>query len=286
MSVRSALGRRGRLAAARRALRAPGLGMDLGGGTHHAGRDFARGSASSTTSSRRWSDCAPRARPAGARRRLRRPPGRRHRTDARAGPRRVRAFPARRTQLPVRADPLGPRHRPGDGHDRRRRTSRRCPTRWARHSRRGADIAFFLAGADPWEGDRLGRLALTKDGLRPATTRPRPPRRRARRSSSCSPAATRRTSRDTVDINAATVAAVAARDGVLKLTLFRGRSDNGSTRPLHGRGRGSIPSPPSTGPFRVRFGYAGGSGRDRRGDVAARLPPSTSTATASRRGRR
>src|SRR3712207_5282150 len=28
------------------------------------------------------------------------------------------------------------------------------------------DIAFFLAGADPWEGDRLGRLALTKDGLR------------------------------------------------------------------------------------------------------------------------
>ena len=30
----------------------------------------------------------------------------------------------------------------------------------------GADIAFFLAGADPWEGDRLGRLALSKDGLR------------------------------------------------------------------------------------------------------------------------
>ena len=29
-----------------------------------------------------------------------------------------------------------------------------------------ADFAFYLAGADPWEGDRLGRLALTKDGLR------------------------------------------------------------------------------------------------------------------------
>jgi acetoin utilization deacetylase AcuC-like enzyme len=29
-----------------------------------------------------------------------------------------------------------------------------------------ADLAFFLAGADPWEGDRLGRLALTKAGLR------------------------------------------------------------------------------------------------------------------------
>jgi acetoin utilization deacetylase AcuC-like enzyme len=27
------------------------------------------------------------------------------------------------------------------------------------------DIVFFLAGADPWEGDRLGRLALTKHGL-------------------------------------------------------------------------------------------------------------------------
>ena len=30
----------------------------------------------------------------------------------------------------------------------------------------GQDIAFFLAGADPWEGDRLGRLSLTKAGLR------------------------------------------------------------------------------------------------------------------------
>src|SRR3954454_1831417 len=29
-----------------------------------------------------------------------------------------------------------------------------------------ADIVFFLAGADPWESDRLGRLALTKAGLR------------------------------------------------------------------------------------------------------------------------
>ncbi len=28
------------------------------------------------------------------------------------------------------------------------------------------DIAFFLAGADPWVGDRLGTLALTKAGLR------------------------------------------------------------------------------------------------------------------------
>lgn len=27
------------------------------------------------------------------------------------------------------------------------------------------DLAFYLAGADPYEGDRLGRLSLTKDGL-------------------------------------------------------------------------------------------------------------------------
>lgn len=32
--------------------------------------------------------------------------------------------------------------------------------RWAR-----PNLVFYLAGADPWEGDRLGRLALTKAGL-------------------------------------------------------------------------------------------------------------------------
>ena len=29
-----------------------------------------------------------------------------------------------------------------------------------------ADLVFYLAGADPFEGDRLGRLGLTKEGLR------------------------------------------------------------------------------------------------------------------------
>jgi acetoin utilization deacetylase AcuC-like enzyme len=28
------------------------------------------------------------------------------------------------------------------------------------------ELVFYVAGADPWEGDALGRLALTKDGLR------------------------------------------------------------------------------------------------------------------------
>ncbi len=32
--------------------------------------------------------------------------------------------------------------------------------RWAQ-----PELVFFLAGADPWEGDRLGRLSLTKPGL-------------------------------------------------------------------------------------------------------------------------
>jgi acetoin utilization deacetylase AcuC-like enzyme len=32
--------------------------------------------------------------------------------------------------------------------------------------RTAPDVAFYLAGADPYEGDRLGRLALTKPGLR------------------------------------------------------------------------------------------------------------------------
>ena len=30
----------------------------------------------------------------------------------------------------------------------------------------GADLAFYIAGADPYEGDRLGRLSVTKEGLR------------------------------------------------------------------------------------------------------------------------
>ena len=31
---------------------------------------------------------------------------------------------------------------------------------------RGVDLAFYIAGADPFEGDRLGRLAVSKEGLR------------------------------------------------------------------------------------------------------------------------
>jgi acetoin utilization deacetylase AcuC-like enzyme len=38
---------------------------------------------------------------------------------------------------------------------------------WAQaaRDRARAPLAIYLAGADPWEGDRLGKLALTKEGL-------------------------------------------------------------------------------------------------------------------------
>ena len=58
------------------------------------------------------------------------------------------------------------------------------------------DLVFFLAGADPWEGDRLGRLAMTKAGLRERDALVLDTAARAAcRSASYSPAATPRTSR-------------------------------------------------------------------------------------------
>jgi acetoin utilization deacetylase AcuC-like enzyme len=74
-----------------------------------------------------------------------------------------------------------------------------------------ADFAFYLAGADPWEGDRLGRLALSKRGLR---TRDELALDRllATDARVCVVLAGGYAVdvRDTVEINAATVAAVAA----------------------------------------------------------------------------
>ena len=74
------------------------------------------------------------------------------------------------------------------------------------------DIAFYLAGADPWEGDRLGRLALTKAGLLARDERVLD-RLRAAGIPVCVVLAGGYAEdvRDTVDINAATAAAVAAR---------------------------------------------------------------------------
>jgi acetoin utilization deacetylase AcuC-like enzyme len=75
-----------------------------------------------------------------------------------------------------------------------------------------AELAFYLAGADPWEGDRLGRLALTKAGLL-ARDELVLDRLRAAGAAVCVVLAGGYADdvRDTVDINAATAGAVARR---------------------------------------------------------------------------
>jgi acetoin utilization deacetylase AcuC-like enzyme len=75
--------------------------------------------------------------------------------------------------------------------------------------RAGAELAFYLAGADPWEGDSLGRLALTKAGLR-ARDELVLDRLRDAGAAVCVVLAGGYAEdvRDTVDIHAATVAAV------------------------------------------------------------------------------
>ena len=74
------------------------------------------------------------------------------------------------------------------------------------------DLAFYLAGADPWEGDRLGRLSLSKGGLR-ARDELVLDRLRDAGARVCVVLAGGYAEdvRDTVDINAATAAAVARR---------------------------------------------------------------------------
>ena len=76
------------------------------------------------------------------------------------------------------------------------------------------ELAFYLAGADPWHGDRLGRLALTKEGLL-ARDELVLDRLRAAGAAVCVVLAGGYAEdvRDTVDINAATVAAVARSSG-------------------------------------------------------------------------
>jgi acetoin utilization deacetylase AcuC-like enzyme len=75
-----------------------------------------------------------------------------------------------------------------------------------------ADFAFYLAGADPWEGDRLGKLSLSKAGLRERDERVLD-RLLETGARVCVVLAGGYADdpRDTVDINAATVQAVAAR---------------------------------------------------------------------------
>jgi acetoin utilization deacetylase AcuC-like enzyme len=202
----------GTIAAARCAL-AAGVGMNLGGGTHHAGRAFARGYCV-------FNDVAVALS--------------RVRADGRAA--RALVVDCDVHQGDGTADLLGPD--PGcftlSLHGARNYPFQRIPsdldvdlpggTGDGRYlaaldealdyalPRARPDVAFYLAGADPWEGDRLGRLSLTKAGLR-ARDELVLDRLRALGVPACVVLAGGYADdvRDTVDIHAATVAAVAAR---------------------------------------------------------------------------
>ena len=155
----------GTVAAAREALTA-GVGMNLGGGTHHAGRDFARGYCV-------FNDVAVAAgvlRSAGLARRVLVVDCDVHQGDGTADllagdpdaftlsihGRRNYPFQRIASDLDVDVDT-------GAGDDEY--LSLLAPALEQALASGPFDIAFYLAGADPWEGDRLGRLSLTKAGL-------------------------------------------------------------------------------------------------------------------------
>jgi acetoin utilization deacetylase AcuC-like enzyme len=206
----------GTLAAARGALR-HGIGMNLGGGTHHAGRDFARGYCL-------FNDVAvtlTRLRAEGLARRALVVDCDVHQGDGTAqllGPdpdaftlslHGARNYPFERIPSDLDVDLPSATGDPDYLAALATALDEAIPA--AR-----ADVAFYLAGADPWEGDRLGRLALTKPGLR-ARDEHVLDRLLATGAAVVVVLAGGYAPdlRDTVDINVATVAAVAARAGVL-----------------------------------------------------------------------
>ena len=203
----------GTLAAARHALE-HGVAMNLGGGTHHAGHAFARGyclfndvAAALGAAARRGA--APTARwwSTATSTRATAPPTcsapirtrSRSRCTARATTRSSACPPTSTSTSPTGTGDADYLEALDEALDV---ALRRC----------APDLAFYLAGADPWEGDRLGRLALTKAGLR-ARDELVLDRLRAAGAPVCVVLAGGYAEdvRDTVDINAATAAAVAAR---------------------------------------------------------------------------
>ena len=167
----AAIGRRDASRPARDRARATAVAANLAGGTHHAFADRGEGYcvfndvAVATRVLQRDGDVAPRR-------------GRRSATCTRAtAPRRSSATirrcspsrcTARRTSRSGRKSAISTS------------TSRTAPattsiwlpcdcTSLRCSNRHRPDLVFYLAGADPYEGDRLGRLKMTIDGLRPAT---------------------------------------------------------------------------------------------------------------------
>ena len=156
----------GATVAAARAALDDGVAVNLAGGTHHAFRDRGEGFCV-------FNDSAIAARALQAEGlvervavdRLRRAPGQRHRVDLPRRPDGVHVLDPRREQLPVREGGERPRHRARRRH--RRREYLEALERGLREAleRARPELAIYLAGADPYYDDRLGRLALTKQGL-------------------------------------------------------------------------------------------------------------------------
>jgi acetoin utilization deacetylase AcuC-like enzyme len=202
----------GTIGAARRAV-ADGLGMNLGGGTHHAGRAFARGyclfnDVVVALHALRSDGLAERALVVDCD--VHQGDGT---ADLLAGDPRAftlslhgaRNYPFERIPSDLDVDLDG-----GTGDDDYLQALDEALD--LAIPRAGADVAFYLAGADPWEGDRLGRLSLTKAGLRARDERVLD-RLLATGARVCVVLAGGYADdpRDTVDINAATARAVAAR---------------------------------------------------------------------------
>ena len=156
----------GTIAAAQHALD-HGVAMNLGGGTHHAGRDFARGYCL-------FNDVAialGRLRRAGLARRAIVVDCDVHQGDGTAqifaadeqaftlSLHGARNYPFTRVPSNLDVDIAS-----GTGDDDYLRALEQALDTALPRAR--ADVAFYLAGADPWHGDRLGRLSLTKAGLR------------------------------------------------------------------------------------------------------------------------
>jgi acetoin utilization deacetylase AcuC-like enzyme len=225
----------GTLAAARHALER-GAAMNLGGGTHHAGRAFARGYCL-------FNDVVvalARLREEGVARRFLVVDCDVHQGDGTAdllagdpdafalSLHGARNYPFQRVASDLDVDLAT-----GTGDDRYLEALEEALD--FAIPRAEAGFAFYLAGADPWAGDRLGRLALTKAGLL-ARDGLVLDRLRATGASVCVVLAGGYAEdvRDTVDINSATVAAVAQRlPARLLWKASWGRSGNGSTQVLH-----------------------------------------------------
>jgi acetoin utilization deacetylase AcuC-like enzyme len=206
----------GTVAAASLALET-GLGMNLGGGTHHAGRAFARGFCL-------FNDVVvalSRLRAEGRVRRVLVIDCDVHQGDGTAdllGPdsdsftlslHGARNYPFQRIASDLDVDIPS-----GTGDERYLRALEEALDHALPRAR--AELAFYLAGADPWEGDRLGRLRLTKAGLR-ARDELVLDRLLDEGVPVCVVLAGGYAEdiRDTVDINAATAAEVARRTGAL-----------------------------------------------------------------------